>query len=76
MTRYRSMDMHLETKSLAEKLQMMELLWDDLCKRAVDMASPAWHEVVLDERAAAVARGDESPIDWEAAKKDIRNEVA
>ncbi len=62
----------LETMSVEEKLQTMELLWADLCSRAEEPASPEWHGEVLAERAAAVARGEEIPEDWEAAKRSIR----
>ena len=63
----------LENMSVEEKLQAMELLWDDLCNKAGVMSSPAWHEDVLAERDAMQKRGDEEFEDWEAAKRNIRN---
>jgi hypothetical protein len=66
----------LEKMSVDEKLRAMELLWDDLCKKAESMASPAWHEGVLAERDAMQKRGDDTFEDWEAAKKSIRNKVS
>jgi len=33
-----------------DKMEAMERLWDDLCRGASEMDSPAWHEGVLLER--------------------------
>ncbi len=49
----------LQTMSVEEKLQAMETIWDDLCARAEQIPSPAWHDAVLAERAAVVERGEE-----------------
>lgn len=66
----------LSEMSMEEKLQAMELIWDDLCSRSEALPSPAWHAEVLAEREAAVARGEETFEDWETAKKKIRDEIA
>jgi hypothetical protein len=66
----------LEKMSVEEKLQAMELLWDDLCSKAGGMSSPAWHEDVLAERQAMHERGDDQFEDWDAAKRNIRNKVS
>ncbi|MEK7793329.1 MAG: addiction module protein [Candidatus Hydrogenedentota bacterium] len=58
----------LDTMSVEEKLQAMETLWDDLCRHDANVPSPAWHGEVLAERDAALARGEETPVDWEVAK--------
>jgi hypothetical protein len=34
--------------------------------------SPAWHESALKETAARHAAGQEPPIDWTAAKRELR----
>ena len=65
----------LEKMSLEEKLQAMESLWDDLCSKAGDVSSPAWHEDVLAERDAMQKRGDDEFEDWDAAKRNIRTVV-
>jgi len=61
--------------SLEEKLQAMEALWDDLCRREEQLVSPDWHGDVLEERAASLARGGEIPEDWEAAKEAIKKDL-
>jgi hypothetical protein len=65
----------LEKMSVEEKLQAMESLWDDLCSKAGDMSSPAWHEDVLAERAAMQKCGEDAFEDWDAAKRSIRSKI-
>jgi Putative addiction module component len=62
--------------TVEEKLQAMESLWDDLCKRAGVITSPAWHGDVLAEREAMHERGEDPFEDWEEAKRSINNEVS
>jgi hypothetical protein len=66
----------LEKMSVEEKLQAMEWLWDDLCTRAGDITSPAWHEDVLAEGEAVHERGQDQFEDWEEAKRKIRSQVS
>jgi hypothetical protein len=62
----------IEGMSVAEKLRAMELLWDDLSKRA-GMDSPGWHGDELSRREQALSDGQERTEDWEAAKCRIRD---
>jgi len=64
----------IDTMTMEEKLQAMEMLWDDLCQRAELMPSPGWHQQVLQDREAALEQGMEEIEDWEDAKRTIRNE--
>lgn len=66
----------LDKMTVEEKLQAMESLWDDLCRRAGGIASPDWHGEVLEERDAAQKRGADNFQNWEAAKKDIRHKTS
>ena len=66
----------LDKMSVEEKIQAMELLWEDLCSRAGGVMSPAWHEDVLAERDAAHKRGEDEFEDWEEAKRNIRNKIS
>ena len=66
----------LDQMSIEEKLGVMELLWDDLCRRVDDIPSPAWHGAILADREAALANGEDVFEDWEAAKKSIRDELS
>jgi hypothetical protein len=56
----------------AEKLRVMEAIWADLSRNEIQVESPAWHEDVLKKREAKVKSGAESFIDWETAKKQLR----
>lgn len=60
----------LETLSRAEKLRMMEALWDDLTREA-PFPVPDWHGEVLKASEAAVAGGEASFLDWGEAKRQL-----
>lgn len=61
----------IQGMSIEEKLEMMELIWDDLCRNDA-MQSPDWHSDVLASREKKVVSSEEEPMDWAAAKKEIR----
>jgi putative addiction module component (TIGR02574 family) len=56
---------------LAEKLQIMEAIWEDLRARAEGVPVPQWHRDLLDERRKAVAEGREELLDWDAIKDSL-----
>ncbi len=53
----------------AEKLRTMEDLWDDLCRHAENLPSPAWHLDLLDKRDQSILAGESKFEDWDTAKK-------
>ena len=61
--------------TLEEKLRAMEALWDDLCRHEDQIQSPPWHGEVLREREDRVQSGKETFLDWEAAKKELRDRL-
>ena len=65
----------LEQMTVAEKLRAMEALWADLSSHEQEVPSPAWHEDVLKERADRVNSGQETYIDWEIAKQQLRDRL-
>lgn len=65
----------LEKMTTAEKLRVMETLWRDLTRDEEQFESPAWHGEVLRERVKRVKQGKETFIDWETAKRQLRNRV-
>ena len=65
----------LHRLSLKEKLFVMEALWDDLSKTENGLPVPEWHQEILDEREAQIAAGTARFIDWEDAKREIRDAV-
>lgn len=58
--------------SRLEKLSAMEALWEDLSRDEQSLESPAWHADALRETERRVAAGEEKPLDWGAAKKELR----
>jgi hypothetical protein len=65
----------IETFSVADKLLLMERLWEDLSRRPADVPVPEWHGDVLAERQAAVLEGRTSFVEWEAAKERLRERL-
>ena len=63
----------LDRMTKEEKLRAMEALWADLSRDETQVESPGWHEQVLRERIEAVHSGQETFLDWEVAKQQLRN---
>jgi hypothetical protein len=59
-----------------EKLMTMELLWDDLCKKQINVQMPGWHENILADRERALVEGKDTFVDWDEAKKEIMNSIS
>ena len=47
-------------------------LWNSLSREEARLESPPWHEEALRETAARHDAGKEQPVDWEAAKRELR----
>jgi len=70
-----SIDLPLEKMTLADKLEVMELLWADISRQPADLPSPDWHQDVLDERRRLVVAGKLKFLDWDTAIADLREEL-
>lgn len=57
-----------------DKIQAMESLWEDLCRHAGNVRSPAWHGALLEQREESLRAGEAEFIDWDLARKRIREE--
>ena len=66
----------LEQMTMEDKLCTMEDLWDDLCRHADQVQSPAWHNDVLAERERNILVGETSFEEWDTAKKKIRGTLS
>lgn len=53
----------------------MEIIWNDLCKKADNIPSPAWHEKVLNDRENEIHNGEDVFVDWNNAKKTIEDSI-
>jgi len=38
-----TMCLNIQEMTTEEKLRAMEMLWDDICRKVPDLASPLWH---------------------------------
>jgi hypothetical protein len=65
----------LREMTTSDKLRLMEALWQNLATTASEVVSPEWHAEVLAERDRLIASGEETFIDWETAKKQLREEL-
>ena len=65
----------LEEMTVEEKLQVMEMIWEDLSRNTKDLPPPPWHGDVLKSIESAIERGDESYEDWDIVKKQLRDEL-
>ena len=70
-----SIDIPLDKMTLADKLEVMELIWEDLSKHSSNLPSPEWHKEVLAERQLLVAEGKVKLVDWDSAIADLRKEI-
>jgi hypothetical protein len=60
---------------LSDKLAMLEALWEEISSEPDQVEIPQWHKDILDERLMAAERGEVEIIDWEIAKKQVRELV-
>ena len=63
-----SIELPLNTMTVAEKVQLLETLWDNLCHVSGDVKSPEWHRAVLEERTRRLDTGKASVMPWVEAK--------
>ncbi len=65
----------IEIKHLSreEKLRVMEAIWEDLSREDKEVESPSWHQRALQETERRLSAGQEKIVDWQAAKKELRN---
>ncbi len=69
-------DLDISELTLAQKLNLMESIWDDITQDESALKSPAWHETVLKDREDALASSKAKVSGWEKAKERIRRNVS
>ena len=57
----------------AEKLQLVEDLWDDLAANPEDVPVPDWQVEELDRRKANLTRYPASGLTWDEVKRVVRS---
>jgi len=65
----------LDKMTVSEKLRVLEEIWADLCRTPDEVPSPAWHAEVLEAREKRTREGTSSFMDWDEAKRAIRDET-
>lgn len=63
-----TVDINVETLSVAEKVQLLERNWQNFCTHPCDVRSPEWHLEVLDERRRRLEDGLATLSTWADAK--------
>ena len=61
----------LDQMTVEEKLRALELIWEDLCRKEMDLPMPQWHAEILELREAHVEEETAKFIDWEESKRRI-----
>ncbi len=70
------MDSRIASLSRAEKLQLLEELWEDLSDDPVNMPVHDWQIEELDRRKANLVARPESALTWEEALRRARGNDA
>ena len=66
-------ELSLNTMSVAEKVQLLERVWDDLCRESGNVRSPEWHAAILRDRQRQIESGAISVVPWADAKERLQN---
>ena len=66
----------IERMSRSERLEAMELLWKALSRNPNEVPSPLWHGEVLDQRLAAIERGEAHFLTLEELKQRLNKKPA
>lgn len=60
---------------LHEKLCVMEAIWDEISREEESLEVAQWHKDILDERERLISEGKAQFIEWEDAKKQIKEAI-
>jgi putative addiction module component (TIGR02574 family) len=67
-----SIELPLSTMTVSEKVQLLEQVWDDLCRQSGEVRSPDWHAAILQERQRQIENGTMSVSPWSEAKERLQ----
>lgn len=62
----------LDALTVAEKVRLLEQVWQSLCCQADSIPSPDWHSDVLMERRQRLLDGSATSIPWHEAKAQLQ----
>ena len=69
-------ELPLSQFTYAEKLELLETIWDDLSRDETAFESPAWHENILNERKEAFSAGKVQHSARAEAKERIKRNLS
>ena len=69
-------DVPLSEYTYEQKLNLLEMLWDDLARENKVFKSPDWHKEILQDREQALSSGAVKVSDWEEAKERIKRKIS
>ena len=65
----------IESLTAAERLELMEVLWDGISHNESGYASPEWHHEALQASEQAVEEGRATFTDWPEAEAELRRKL-
>jgi len=66
------LELPLNTMTVGEKVQLLEQVWDNLCRQSGDVRSPEWHAAILNERQRQIESGEMAVSSWAEAKERLQ----
>jgi putative addiction module component (TIGR02574 family) len=67
------LELPLNTMSVGEKVQLLEQVWDNLCRQSGDVRSPDWHAAILNDRKRQIENRTMTVSPWSEAKERLQN---
>jgi hypothetical protein len=61
----------LSEMTTAEKMALIETIWEDIEKHSEEPESPDWHAEVLADVERRIASGEDKVRDWEEVKREL-----
>jgi hypothetical protein len=65
----------LDQMTVEEKLQLMEILWEDLSRNPENIPSPAWHGEVLAERQRKIEEGQAKFLSLDEVRRNLEEKI-
>ncbi len=59
--------------NLAEKLLLIEDVWDSIAQSNLELPMPEWQKQELDKRYQEYRAGSQKHYDWQSVHEEIRN---
>lgn len=67
-------ELDVEQLTVAQRLELIALLWDSIPDSLETLPMPEWHRLELDRRLAAADAAPDAGIPWEQVKARLRGE--